>query len=102
MCRVGPSVQAEDTPHSLASADWLVIGVALLLPTAVTWLYFIALDGAAAWLQQSAYTIGKAVQFALPAVWVFWVQRQRPIFTRPPTWSLVVGLFLGLAIGAAM
>jgi uncharacterized protein len=93
---------AARTLRSLGTADWIVIGVSLLFPTAVTWLYFIALDGAAAWLQQSAYTIGKCVQFALPAVWVLLVRRERTICARPLAWSLVAGLVLGLAIGAAM
>jgi membrane protease YdiL (CAAX protease family) len=90
------------TSHALSRADWIAVGVALLLPTAVTWLYFIALDGAERTLQQGAYTIGKAIQFALPVVWICLVQRQWPKIARPKAWSLIVGLALGLAIGAAM
>jgi membrane protease YdiL (CAAX protease family) len=86
----------------LSKADWTALALALALPTAVTWLYFIALDGAPAAAQQAAYSIGKAIQFALPIVWVWIVQRQRPRL-RPPTSSgLLLGGLFGLAVGAAM
>jgi membrane protease YdiL (CAAX protease family) len=41
----------------------------VIVPTVVTWLYFVALRNCAATLQQTAYAIGKTVQFALPVVW---------------------------------
>jgi CAAX protease family protein len=91
-----------DEARTLKRANWIVLAVSLVLPTAVTWLYFVALDGAPARLQQGAYSIGKAIQFTLPAVWVCLVQRQRPKFARPSGWSLVVGALFGLTIGAAM
>src|SRR6478672_7838409 len=55
---------------SLTSVNRAVIGIALVLPTLITWIYFILLDGAPSALQQSAYLIGKLAQFALPVVWV--------------------------------
>jgi membrane protease YdiL (CAAX protease family) len=97
-----PIIQPAREPVPLTAADWVVLVVALVLPTAVTWLYFIALNGAPAHLQQSAYTIGKGIQFLLPAVWVFLVHRQRPRWARPPGWSVVWGLAFGLVIGGAM
>jgi uncharacterized protein len=95
-------MRAETPDRHLTFADWIVVALSLLLPTAVTWLYFIALDGAEKSLQQGAYAIGKAIQFALPVAWVCFAQRQWPTISRPKTWSLIVGLFSGLAIGAAM
>jgi membrane protease YdiL (CAAX protease family) len=86
----------------LSKADWAAIGVALVLPTVVTWLYFIALDGAPAAAQQGAYSVGKAIQFALPIVWVWFVQRQRPRFVPPGRAGLLVGGLFGLAVGGAM
>lgn len=77
----------------------MVLAVALVLPTAVTWLYFIALDGAAAAIQQTAYTLGKGTQFALPAVWVLLVQRQRPRCAPPRGWDLAAAIAFGLAAG---
>ncbi|HMP80080.1 MAG TPA: hypothetical protein PKD54_11555, partial [Pirellulaceae bacterium] len=52
---------------------WRVLIVALILPTAVTWLYFVALHGTHAALQQSAYALLKGCQFALPvfAIWMW-------------------------------
>jgi membrane protease YdiL (CAAX protease family) len=92
----------------LSAADWLVLVVSLVLPTAVTWLYFIALDSAPALQQQSAYSIGKTIQFALPVVWVFGFQRRREgtsrekmrLFSRPL--YAIVGALFGLVIAAAM
>jgi len=84
------------------SADRVIIAIALVLPTLVTWIYFILLHGAPAALQQTAYSIGKVVQFALPAVWVVLVQRERQILNRPPVWSLTVGALFGLTVAAGM
>jgi membrane protease YdiL (CAAX protease family) len=82
-------------------ADRAIIVLSLLLPTAVTWLYFVALNDAPAALQRSAYGIGKSIQFALPVVWVCLVQRQR-LKLQPPSskWLIAGGLF-GLAVSAA-
>jgi len=95
-------IQPGREPVQLTAADWAVLVVALLLPTAVTWLYFVALNGTAAQLQQAAYTIGKTIQFLLPAVWVFLVRRKRPVWAAPPGWSVVLGLAFGLVVGGAM
>jgi len=82
--------------------DRLIISVALILPTLITWIYFILLKEAPAAIQQSAYTLCKIAQFALPVVWVCLVQRERPNFNRPSAWSLFVGTLFGLAVAAAM
>jgi len=83
-------------------ADFAIVTLAIALPTAVTWLYFIALDGADRRLQQGAYSVGKTIQFALPLVWIGLVHRIRLTASRPPAWSLVVGGALGFAVAAAM
>jgi uncharacterized protein len=88
--------------HPSTTGDRFMIAVALLLPTAVTWLYFVALDGAPARLQQGAYGIGKAVQFGLPVVWVFWIQRRRERLEVPRSWSLIAGAVFGLAVAGLM
>lgn len=84
------------------AADRFVVALALLLPTAVTWLYFIALDGAPARLQQGAYGIGKTIQFALPAFWVLAVQRRREGLEIPRSWAVIAGSVFGIAVAAAM
>ena len=68
----------------------------------VTWLYFIALDGAAPWLQQAAAVTGKTVQFGLPVVWVWLVQRQWPQWQLPSGKGLLTGALFGIAVAAAM
>jgi len=96
------TMPADHSTPPLDPADWLIVALSLVLPTGVTWLYFIALDDAPAAVQQGVYGIGKAVQFALPVVWVCLVRRQRPTFPRPSAWSLIAGALFGLAIAAAM
>jgi CAAX protease family protein len=90
------------TLRPLTRADWIIVGVALALPTLVTWVYFILLNGAPARAQQTAYTVGKTIQFALPLVWVWLVQRERPRLRRPRIWSLVTGGAFGLLVAAGM
>lgn len=83
-------------------ADRAAIVVALVLPTAVTWLYFVALDGAPAAVQQTAYGVGKTIQFALPIVWVWLVQRQRVAILTPGTAWHFAGIAFGLSVALAM
>jgi uncharacterized protein len=82
--------------------ELLVIVVALLLPTAVTWMYFIALDGAPPIVQKGAYAVGKTIQFALPVVWMCLVLRQWDHFRRPSCWSLIFGPMFGLLVACAI
>lgn len=88
--------------RSLTTADWIALAVALALPSAVTWAYFIWLDGAAEGAVKTAFGVGKAIQFLLPAVWVLLVQRNRLGFSRPSKWSLAIGATFGLTVAAAM
>lgn len=74
----------------------------LLYPTALTWLYFIALAREASAVQQAAYTIGKAIQFGFPAVWLWLFARQR---VGLPGWTangIALGLLFGAAVGGAI
>src|SRR6185436_4248561 len=66
------------------------------------WLYFIALDGAAPWLQQAAAVTGKTIQFSFPLVWVYLVQRERPRPCWPTGKGIWIGLLFGLAVAAAL
>jgi membrane protease YdiL (CAAX protease family) len=88
-------------PPATAADRWAV-AIGLLLPTMVTWLYFIALDGAPAGLQQVVYAIGKSVQFALPVVWVAGVQRQKLRWITPTARGHLAGVGFGLAVALAM
>jgi membrane protease YdiL (CAAX protease family) len=53
-----------------------VLGGAVVLPTLVTFVYFVLLKTQSATIQQVAYSTGKLIQFALPVVWVGWFCRQ--------------------------
>jgi membrane protease YdiL (CAAX protease family) len=93
---------ATNPPQPLTTADRVVVVVSLVLPTLVTLVYFVALDGAAAWQQKTAFSIGKAVQFGLPLVWVLLVMRERPNFVRPDWRGLIEGGLFGLAVTGMM
>jgi len=79
-------------------ADVGAILVTLVLPTLVTWLYFVVLNEAAASLQQGVFTAGKVVQFAFPIVWVLAIQRRRLRLACPKAAGVIEGIVFGLAV----
>jgi len=84
-----------------ATADALAAAFAMTFPTLITWIYFVALAKAEPSLQQTAYTIGKVLQFAFPLCWVVAVQRRRLRFDRPAGRGLGWGAAFGAAVFAA-
>jgi uncharacterized protein len=64
----------------------------------VTLLYFVLLSPFDEKVQQGAYAVGKVLQFAFPAVWVFLICRERFRLERPRWAGVAVGFFFGLAI----
>ena len=66
------------------------------LPTAVTWLYFVALSDSSTAAQQTAYALGKGVQFALPLAWLLAFCRH----ARPRRLLAAEGVVEGLVFGA--
>jgi membrane protease YdiL (CAAX protease family) len=84
------------------AAQRTIIAIALVLPTLITWIYFILLNGSPSAFQQVAYALGKVVQFSLPAIWVLVVQREPQKLKHPPAWSLFAGAIFGLAVGVGM
>lgn len=92
-------------PASLRRATKLQFGVLLLamvLPTVVTWIYFILLaDAPSAW-QQLAAGIGKAFQFALPVIWIVAIDPQRLRRVVFSTAGLATGIGFGAAVVLAM
>ncbi|WP_254507800.1 CPBP family intramembrane glutamic endopeptidase [Anatilimnocola floriformis] len=68
---------------------------AMIYPTCLTWIYFTALkDSPGSW-QQTAFSIGKLIQFGFPAFWIFVIER-RQFSGHSFTTS---GLGLALALG---
>jgi uncharacterized protein len=84
-------------------SDLLVIAFALVLPSVVTWVYFVWLTKAPSTVQQSAYSIGKAIQFLLPVVWLYLAHRRNWldgwVFTRD---GLLTGIVFGAIVAGAM
>ena len=84
------------------AGDHAAILFALVYPTFLTWLYFIALADSAPWLQKGAYGIGKVIQFAFPLVFVLVVKKERLRFRPPSVSGLLLGVGFGLLVLAAM
>jgi len=81
-------------------ADACAVLFALLFPTLITWVYFIALAEQPAFVQGTALAVGKLIQFTFPAVWFFEVQGRRPQWKRPGRAGVILGLAFGLFVFA--
>ncbi len=88
-------------PCTSRRADGCVLLLALLFPLLITWLYFVLLADWPTAIQQSAYGVGKCLQFGLPIYWVFLVQRQRFRLSRPTARGIPVNVAFGLAVVVA-
>lgn len=78
---------------------------AMLFPTCMAALYFVFLssgNGKPNVWQQAVYLGGKALQFALPVLFVLLVDRHFPRPAKPSFAGLGLGLAFGLAIAGAM
>lgn len=90
--------------------DGLLLGVALAFPTAITWIYFVGLRSSPAGTQQTAYLIGKLIQFALPICWVVTARRtdqsrgRQEYLTavKPRSQGIWLGIGFGMIVGATM
>lgn len=83
-------------------ADGWAVAFALVWPALATWIYFVVLARSAPALQQSAWLVGKVVQFAFPLIWVLGIQRRRIRWKRPRVAGVVEGAVFGAAIFALM
>src|SRR4051812_31757705 len=85
-------------------ATLVALGLGMTFPTAMAWVYFIALGGtgAASPLQQVAYVAGKVVQFSIPIVFLVFIDRHWPAWRGPSARGLLLGAGLGLLVAAAM
>lgn len=89
--------------------DRIAVAFAILLPTVVTLVYFVLLAKSPAALQQTAYAIGKTIQFGFPVVFVWLFHRHRLTRTltedRPPEGSRqswITGIVFGFLVVASM
>lgn len=79
-------------------ADTFALALAIVLPTLVTWLYFIALRNQPAAFQQLAYGIGKTFQFGWPVAWAFVTGRLKLQWPRFESQGVWIGVLFGLTI----
>src|SRR5688572_24497142 len=82
--------------HRSTQKSLVAISFALVYPTLLTWLYFIALKHESAAVQQVTYTLGKLVQFGFPLVWTRFYRPEVISWPRPA----LAGVIEGLAFGA--
>jgi hypothetical protein len=79
--------------------DWCALIFAMTFPTIMSWVYFVALAGNGAQGGSAvavAYGVGKAVQFAFPAVYMWLFHRDRVRLSRPRTTGFRAALGFGL------
>jgi hypothetical protein len=84
--------------------DWLALAFAMVFPSVMSWVYFVALAGGGQGntAVQLAYGAGKAVQFGFPFLYVWWFARQDIRIRPPPARGLGLALAFGLLVGAGM
>jgi uncharacterized protein len=94
------------TPTRIAVSTRLaLLFIAMLFPSLMTALYFVALsggDGKPNWWQSATYAIGKAIQFTFPVVFVLLVGRHFPLPKRPHFAGLGLAIAFGIAVAAGM
>ena len=86
-----------------ATSDWLALGFTMLIPTVVTFVYFQWLKDSDSSFQQTAYGIGKAIQFGFPIAWVLiWYRHKLNRSGDADTKQIWIGIGFGLLVVATM
>jgi membrane protease YdiL (CAAX protease family) len=80
----------------------LVVLFALVLPSLVTIAYFELASTFSPGVQQAVFSIGKGLQFALPVLCVFLIQRESLSWQRPSVSGVAMSVGFGLVVVAAM
>ncbi len=75
---------------------------ACVWPAIFTYVVFIALVNATEATQQWADAIGKAIQFALPLVWIGLIRQQRLKWPRPNIRGVALGIAFGIVVAGGM
>jgi membrane protease YdiL (CAAX protease family) len=93
---------ALDTRSKPPGRDAIAILFALVLPSAITWIYFFRAESAAASTQLAIFNVVKVIQFAFPLIWVLAVQKGRATLRPPHRNGVAAGLAFGFLASAAM
>jgi membrane protease YdiL (CAAX protease family) len=100
--------------NSTVATRWhqlLVLGFAIVFPTLMAWLYFVALADRSPTssdlhrpnhLVFAVYALAKIVQFSFPLVWIWYVDRASFRGLAPSLRGLGLGISFGLAAAAAI
>lgn len=94
-----------NSPAPSESRMWLSsLAFALVFPSLVTAVYFVLLAGPdqSPAVRQSAYGLGKTIQFLFPVFWIALVCRQPIRWGRPTRAGLAEGFAFGLSVSLAM
>lgn len=92
----------DESPGRARGRDVAAVTFAVFFPSLITWIYFVTLAHSVASTQQSAYSVGKFIQFSFPVFWVFLVQKSRPRWKGAEKKDLALALGFGLFVGAGM
>jgi uncharacterized protein len=93
---------ASDGPSSARPRDLAAVVFALVLPSAITWLYFFEAERFSATAQVTIFSSVKVLQFAFPLVWVLAVQKGGVTLRARHNRGVNAGLTFGSIVGAAM
>ena len=78
------------------------IAFAVWFPTVVTLVYFEILKSYPAGWQQTAYLIGKTIQFGFPVIWIWWFLPSDLTIGKPKPNGIAVGIAFGCLVAVAM
>jgi membrane protease YdiL (CAAX protease family) len=87
--------------HVISVSDRIAVIVAIVFPSLVTWVYFVAMADEDSVLQQASYLVGKCLQFGMPVLWVWKMAPRKARTSQVSRGDLLLGvLFGGLATAA--
>ena len=92
----------EPKSSSPSRRDALVVLVALVFPTLITWVYFVLLADHSPGVQQAAYGVSKVLQFGFPLFWVVVICRERVRLSWPNRAGLAEGAVFGAVVFTAI